>query len=361
MGTCEICNKKSPLISSFLGLCRECIINKSDEALKVSAQKHAKVRSKFSLPAQPPVNGVACNFCGNGCKIPSGKVGFCGLSENDGGKLKRPEGLVAELYYDPHPTNCVSAKCCGASGVGYPEYSYVNARERGYYNLSVFCIGCSASCLFCQNWHYLSMISEKEVYTVPEDEFLSYITEKVSCVCFFGGDPTVQLEKITDYSIKAKKMCEDRILRFCLETNGNFNTELLKRFAPISLESGGGIKFDLKTYNPTLNKVLSGVDNKKAYKCFEMLGKMHQERSEIPFLRASTLLVPGYINPDEIEKISKFISGVSSDIPYFLLAFSPQFMMSDLPTTSEKLAYESKKKAEKHLDNVTIGNKWLLR
>jgi pyruvate formate lyase activating enzyme len=329
--------------------------------LEVAAQKQAEVRSRFSLPAQPPANGVSCNFCGNGCKIPPREVGFCGLSENDGGKLKRPDGLVAELYYDPHPTNCVSAKYCGASGVGYPKYSYVNVRERGYYNLSVFCIGCSASCLFCQNWHYLSMIREKEVYTVPEDEFLSYITEKVSCICFFGGDPTVQLEKITDYSIKAKKKSEDRILRFCLETNGNFNTKLLKRFAKVSLESGGGIKFDLKTYNPNLNIALSGIGNEKAYESFELLGSMHKEREKVPFLRASTLLIPGYITPIEVEEIAKFISSIDCTIPYSLLAFSPQFMMSDLPTTPRKLAYESKRKAEKHLVNVNIGNEWLLR
>jgi len=361
MGTCEICNKNSSLISDFLGLCRECIVNNPDEALNVASQKHSEVRSKFSLPAQPPIKGVTCNFCGNKCEIPSGGVGFCGLSENDDGKLKRPDGLVAELYYDPHPTNCVSAKYCGASGVGYPEYSYVNARERGFYNLSMFCIGCSASCLFCQNWHYLSLIGEKEVYTVPEEEFLSYITEKVSCICFFGGDPTVQMEKITGYSREAKKMYEDRILRFCLETNGNFNEQLLKEFAKISLASGGGIKFDLKTHNQTLNKVLSGIDNVIAYKSFELLGSMHKEREKVPFLRASTLLVPGYITPHEVEKIAKFISNVNPSIPYSLLAFSPKFMMSDLQTTPRKLAFEAKRKAEKYLLNVNIGNEWLLR
>lgn len=72
----------------------------------------------------------------------------------------------------------------------------------------------------------------------------------------------------------------------------NFNQELLKEFADISIRSGGGIKFDLKFWNSNLNKAITGVDNKNSYECFRMLGDLHRERRKVPFLRASTLLVP---------------------------------------------------------------------
>lgn len=81
---------------------------------------------------------------------------------------------------------------------------------------------------------------------------------------------------------------------------------------------------------------------------------------KVPFLRASTLLVPGYITPNEVEDIAKFISETSSAIPYSLLAFSPRFEMKSLPSTSRKLAYECKKRANKHLEQVNIGNRRLL-
>lgn len=149
----------------------------------------------FSLPYPPPSEGVECGLCGNHWKIQEGEAGFCGLKRNDKGRLVRPEGLVAETYYDPHPTNCVPMQFCAASGVGYPEYSYTETRETGYYNLAVFCIGCSYDCSFCQNWHYREMLNRKENYCINKPEFDILVHDEVSCICFFGGDPCVQLDK----------------------------------------------------------------------------------------------------------------------------------------------------------------------
>jgi len=315
-------------------------------------------RIKFSLPYPKPSEGVKCGFCGNKCKIPDGKAGFCGLSENRNGKLTRPKDLVAEVYYDPHPTNCVPMQFCGASGAGYPEYSYTETREYGYVNLSVFCIGCSFDCSFCQNWQYRKMVYHKRRYGLSKEGFADLVHDKVSCICFFGGDPCIQMDKITEYCREVEG--KNRVLRFCLETSGNFNKSLVKEFAPISLRSGGGIKFDLKFYNPDLNKAVTGVDNKNTYECFELLGDLHKERVKVPFLRASTLLLPGYITPEEVGQIAEFISHVSPDIPYSLLAFHPHFEMKGLPYTSREMAHECKKKAERYLRKVRVGNEWLL-
>jgi pyruvate formate lyase activating enzyme len=73
-------------------------------------------------------------------------------------------------------------------------------------------------------------------------------------------------------------------------------------------------------------------------------------------LTASTLLVPGYVDAIEVENIAKFISQISPEIPYTLLAFYPCYVMNDLPTTSRKQAIECQKAAEKHLKNTRIGN-----
>jgi pyruvate formate lyase activating enzyme len=92
-----------------------------------------------------------------------------------------------------------------------------------------------------------------------------------------------------------------------------------------------------------------------------MIGeKYYVKRPELPVLTASTLLVPGYVNAEEVEKIAKFISQISPEIPYTLLAFYPCYIMNDLPTTSRKQAMECREAAEKHLKNVRIGNIHLL-
>jgi len=358
MGKCALCGEESNYISSFLRVCRSCIIDKPERALEITDERHAQSRTRFSLSYPEPSQGVECGLCGNNCRIGEGDVGFCGLKRNQKGRLLRPKELVAEAYYDPHPTNCVPMQFCGASGVGYPKYSYTVGREVGYDNLSIFCVGCSYDCSFCQNWHYREMVNRKENYEISKQEFDSMIHERVSCICFFGGDPCVQLDKISEYCKEVEG--KNRILRFCLETSGNFNKNLLKEFAEISLRSGGGIKFDLKFWNPDLNKAVTGVNNHASYECFKMLGGLNRERVEVPFLRASTLLVPGYVTPSEVERIAKFISDTSSEIPYSLLAFSASFEMKSLPPTPRKLAYECKKRAQKYLEQVKIGNRWLL-
>lgn len=77
-------------------------------------------------------------------------------------------------------------------------------------------------------------------------------------------------------------------------------------------------------------------------------------------LSASTLLIPGYVDAEEVGNIARFISEIDPNIPYTLLAFYPCYVMNDLPTTSRKQALESKKAAEKHLKNTKIGNIHLL-
>ena len=91
-------------------------------------------------------------------------------------------------------------------------------------------------------------------------------------------------------------------------------------------------------------------------------GEKAGQRPVPPLLIASTLLVPGYIDEEEVRNLSRFIAKASPDIPYSLLAFYPHFDMSDLPLTSRALAEACAAAArEEGLTNVKIGNVHLLR
>ena len=57
-------------------------------------------------------------------------------------------------------------------------------------------------------------------------------------------------------------------------------------------------------------------------------------------LNATTLLVPGYVDEQEVEAIAKFIARLDDQIPYSLLVFYPIFYMSTLPITPLKQAIE---------------------
>jgi pyruvate formate lyase activating enzyme len=82
----------------------------------------------------------------------------------------------------------------------------------------------------------------------------------------------------------------------------------------------------------------------------------YDKRSELPLLTATTLLVPGYVDKIEIERIAEFIGDLNENIPYSLLLFHPAYAMSDLPSTSLNLAQECYRAASSFLEDVNVGN-----
>lgn len=131
--------------------------------------------------------------------------------------------------------------------------------------------------------------------------------------------------------------------------------------AELSLKSGGNMKFDLKTSNENLNVAISGISNNVTLENFERIGKRYcNQRPELPLLTAGTLLVSGYVDALEVEKIAKFIADIDSTIPYTLLAFYPTHILNDLPITTKKNADKCFNIAKKYLANVKISNMYLL-
>jgi len=295
-----------------------------------------------------------------------GKKGFCGLRKNYKNKIlylkkNKKDRAVVDWYHDPLPTNCVADwACAGCAFTGFPDYSYTDGAEYGYNNLAVFFGACSLDCLFCQNWHFREMAETlNPIRTV--DEFLSSIDPRTACICFFGGDPSVQIEFALKSAKKALESKKNKILRICWETNGTMNKLFLKKAVDLSLYSGGCIKFDLKAYDNNLYFALTGSSNKNTLNNFKTASSFIKQRKDPPLVIASTLLVPGYIDEVEIKKISNLIYQCNPDIPYKLLGFHPQFYMHDLPPTSKKLAYSCLETAKDvGLENVDIGNKHLL-
>ena len=103
------------------------------------------------------------------------------------------------------------------------------------------------------------------------------------------------------------------------------------------------------------------VSNKQTLINFKNLSTLVESRPEVPFLIASSLLIPGYIDIEEVDRISKFIAELNPSIPYRLLGFHPHHLMIDLPRTSKDHAMRCMKIAQKNgLKNISIGNIHLL-
>ena len=360
MGTCRYCDRSGKTISDVIGFCADCIRGHFSGLWPQIAEVHAKSRKAYGLPTQPPrgPGNIPCSLCVNECRIPEGGSGFCGLRHVRDAKLRggRPHEGNCSFYYDPLPTNCVAAFVCPAgTGSGHPRYAYAQGPEYGYKNLAVFYHACSFNCLFCQNYHF------KEQTFAPgrlhARDLAAAADESTSCICYFGGDPGPQVLHALKASKLALRKNRDRILRICWETNGAIGQPYLDMMAEVSLQSGGCIKFDLKAWDEGLHKALCGVTNKKTLDNFKHLSTWTPQRPDPPFLIASTLLVPGYVDEQEVDAIARYIGSLNPDIPYSLLAFYPRFYLKDLPTTSRRHAVRCQEVARRAgIRRTHIGN-----
>ena len=348
--TCLLCHRSSQIVSLAIGICRDCL----GEHLPAACQRveliHADSRAAFDLPAKPPRHpgGICCALCSNECVIDEGGRGFCGLRTVRAGKLTHLAGTpshgLLHWYRDPLPTNCVADWVC--EGNQHP----------GSHNLAVFYASCTADCLFCQNWHF-RQVSPTKSEMISAAELASVANARTFCVCFFGGDPASQMP----HALAASKLLAQRGVRVCWETNGTMHPKLLDAAVHYSLDTGGCLKFDLKAFDEALHIALTGISNQRTLENFACTARRFDERPDLPLVIASTLLVPGYVDAEEVSKIARFIAALNPQIPYVLLAFAPSFYMSDLPCTSVRHAQEAPAAArDAGLVNVRVGNRHLL-
>jgi pyruvate formate lyase activating enzyme len=355
---CALCNKASRLVAAHLGLCMDCIRTRWEEAQPLARAAHAASRGEFALPAAPPRadGGVVCLLCGQHCQIAEGERGFCGLRTVREGRLAHLAGTprrgMLHWYRDPLPTNCVADWVC------------TGHRQHGKHNLAVFYASCTFDCLFCQNWHYrladpTSGQGRGGVTLMSAAALADAANSRTFCVCYFGGDPASQMP----HALASARALARRGVVVCWETAGSSNPRLLDQALELSLQTGGCLKFDLKAFDDRLHQVLTGVSNRRTLDNLRRAAARFGERrpGSPPPVVVSTLLVPGYVDAQEVGHIASFIATLEPRIPYALLAFAPHFYMPDLPTTSVAHANAAQKAArDAGLQNVRLGNLGLL-
>jgi pyruvate formate lyase activating enzyme len=139
------------------------------------------------------------------------------------------------------------------------------------------------------------------------------------------------------------------------------HSRFLEQAIDLSMQSGGCIKFDLKAIDKHLHRALTGVSNRRTLENFRLAANNSARRRSPPLVIASTLLVPGYVDIQEVSQIAHFIASIDPSIPYALLGFHPSFFVPDLPRTSVRHAKAAELAArEAGLTRVRIGNRHLL-
>ena len=347
---CRVCGLGGSQVSAGLAVCGDCFCAQPGRALALAEATHRHTREVVGLPVVPPhtPGGVQCPLCVQQCRLGEGERGYCALRTARGGRLvhlagTRSTGLL-HWYPDPLPTNCVANWVCPGS------------QKRGRHNLAVFYASCTLNCLFCQNWQFREQ-ALRSARRLSAAALAETATAATYCVCFFGGDPSSQ---ILHALATAERLARRRVV-VCWETNGTSNAKLLDHAVALPLATGGCVKFDLKAYDENLHRALTGSSNQRTLENFARAARRFVDRPQPPPLVASTLLVPGYVTPEEVGRIARFIAGLNPLIPYALLAFAPQFYMSDLPRTSLEHAEAAAAAARAAgLTQVRISNRHLL-
>jgi pyruvate-formate lyase-activating enzyme len=166
-------------------------------------------------------------------------------------------------------------------------------------------------------------------------------------IAFTGGDLGCKPGYYADCAKKIK--AKDLSLHLLFETNGFGLTD--QNLDTLKLAGFDAFWLDIKAFDPTVHKKLTGVPN-------ERILKLPEEMIKRGFtLEVLTLFIPGWVEHDQIAKIAETVCAVDEDIPFTILAFFPEYQLkhASRPTLEQMItAYERVK--ETGLQHVRLAN-----
>jgi pyruvate formate lyase activating enzyme len=288
---------------------------------------------------------VVCRLCHHGCRIPDGGAGFCCVRENTGGTLYASGyGRVSALNPDP-----IEKK---------PLYRF----HPGKMILSAGGFGCNLRCPFCQNHDIAALYTENggadsrlidgqaesfwhNADVIPPEKLARFVALKTADgnigLAYTYNEPTVGIEYILDCA----RLINEAGLFNVLVTNGSVSAGALALLLPLT----DAMNIDVKGFTEAFYKKLSG-DLQTVKRTVEAAaGRCHVE--------VTTLIIPGENDSDEeIDALSRWLAGISPDIPLHLTRFFPRHKYGGKQPTPRETVLRLKGVAERHCRYVYAGN-----
>jgi pyruvate formate lyase activating enzyme len=279
-----------------------------------------------------------CTLCPRGCVLGEGKEGFCGGRGNVGGEITSLNyGRISAIMLDPVLKKPLKEF--------HPD-SYV---------LSVGSYGCNLTCPFCQNYH-ISQEGKEQWVEATGKYYSTYETILPKAlvalarsakskgnigIAYTYNEPLVGYEYVWDVS----GLVRQEGLKNILVTNGCFQEEAFREMA----QRMDAMNIDIKSFRPDFYKKIGGDLSLVLSNVREAVKHCHVE--------ITTLIIPGENDsPEEMEELSRWISGVDPGIPLHLSRFSPHYRMNHKEPTSREIIDELAAIAQSHLKKVYKGN-----
>jgi pyruvate formate lyase activating enzyme len=275
---------------------------------------------------------VHCFLCAHHCRIAEGRFGFCGVRLNQGATLYTlVYGELIASRSDP-----IEKK---------PLYHFLPG-TRSY---SIATIGCNFRCGFCQNWQ-ISQLTKKDGFSPPVRELTpEQVVEQAreegcASIAYTYTEPTIFFEFAHDTAAVARQ----KGLKNIFVTNGFMTEEALDAIQPYLDAANVDLKsfrdeFYRRTCKARLEPVLRTIAGLK-------------ERGV--WLEVTTLIVPGENDSEqELRDIASFLSGLSTEIPWHISRFYPQYEYGDSQMTPmETLRRAQAIGRQAGLKHIHLGN-----
>lgn len=223
--------------------------------------------------------------------------------------------------------------------------------------LVVFAQGCNFRCVYCHNPDTQPHVT-KESKDMSSDEIIAMLMRQRGYfgskggLTVSGGEPTLQMEGLIDLFTKAKA----HGFHTCLDTNGAFFNELLKRLYEVT----DLVLLDVKHIDPTWHLKVTKQPLDTVLAC----AKYREETGKPMWLRY--VLVPGWTDqPEHIESWARYFQDYQTVekieiLPYHLLgahkydSLGIPNPLAGVKPPSEEIINHTKEIFKRYLKNVVI-------
>ncbi|MEK7232857.1 MAG: AmmeMemoRadiSam system radical SAM enzyme [Elusimicrobiota bacterium] len=280
-------------------------------------------------PRRP--GGVICRLSPRHCRIAEGRLGFCGVRKNLGGKL-------VSLNYGKmvHPTEEVI------------ETEAVNHFSPGERILSLGNIGCMMVCDFCHNWKtsQARLAEDKDIEArTPEEIVALAVRLGIRILSWTYNDPVVWHEFVVDTARLARKSGILNLYKSAFYISPDAVEELIEVMDIFSLSlKSMDPRFYLKFTGGRLEPILDGI------KQVHVSGR---------HLEVSNLMVTGRNDSlSEAAKVARWmLDNLDCKVPLHYVRFHPDFKYANAARTPIAALEAARHQAkEMGLENVYLGN-----
>lgn len=271
---------------------------------------------------------VQCFLCPHHCRLAEGKIGLCGVRQNQ-------HGTLVSLVYER----------AVAAHIDPIEKKPLFHLYPGSNCFSVATAGCNFHCDFCQNHDISQVRGAISGETIPATTIVCSALERGcrSIACTYT-EPTIFYE----YAHDIVRLAHEQGLATVFVSNGYIDPEPLRQIAPWLTAAN----IDLKAWDPAFYRRVIGGELHAVLESMKLYKKLGI------WLEVTTLLIPGQISETDLIAIARFIRDeLGPETPWHISRFHPQYRFTQVGPTPVDLLQRARNLGIEHgLRYVYSGN-----